>query len=362
MAKNIVYFLGAGASYNFGYPLTNAIMPEILQNLREENLFEIERGDKTALEKQQEKELAGFINSLYPGLKDIAIDHTNFSNNQHIPNITEVLSFVDHCCFYNLPPHPAISDNVLLHFRYLLNRAVCEVLIDHEAEDYAVNDAQEILLNRFVAPMKADTDGQMTIITTNYDLSIDTVFKKEINKNEVDLGIAYRNPVNSKIIPQPHSPKLQYYKLHGSLNWTRCDLCGYYYINPEGNIAFQVYREDVDDGNTCTCSDSLKLKSVLVAPSIVRDIRDSNLLQIWKGAMEAIRTADELVFVGYSLPAEDLAIKSIIVRGLNGRCNKKAPAITVVQWKDSAKPNYINLFGKDINYLNEGLEQYLNNL
>ena len=361
MAHNIVYFLGAGASYNFGYPLTNAIMPEILHNLRSNDLFRI-GGQKTKLERQQEDELAVYLGALYPGLKDVTVDSRDFSNNAHIPNITEVLSFVDHCCFYNLPPHPAISDNVLLNFRYLLNRAVCEVLMDHEQEAYEEDDEQEALLNRFVAPIKAGSGGQTTIITTNYDLSIDTVFRKEISRQEVDLGIAYRDPASSKIVPQPHDPKLQYYKLHGSLNWTRCDLCGYYYINPEGNIAFQVYREAIDDGNTCTCSDSLKLKSVLVAPSIVRDIRDPNLLQVWKGAMEAVRTADELVFVGYSLPAEDLAIKSIIVRGLNGRCNKRAPKITVVQWKEAAKPNYINLFGKDITYMSEGLPQYLDSL
>jgi len=359
MAKNIVYFLGAGASYNFGYPLTNAIMPEILYNLRKGDLFEIEDGDKTDLEVQQEKELLACINKLYPGIKDIKVNHRDFSKNERIPNITEVLSFVDHCVFYNLPPHPSLNDKMLLSFQYLLNRAVCEVLMDHEKEDY--EPAKEKLLNAFLKPVKA-SQGSKTIITTNYDLSIDTALETQISARRVDLGIPYRDVDNSRIIPQPHRPTLRYYKLHGSLNWTKCDLCGYYYINPEGNIAFQVYREEVDDGNTCTCSDTLKLRSVLVAPSIVRDIRDSNLLQVWKGAMEAIRTADEIVFVGYSLPPEDLAIKSIIVRGLNARCNRKPPQITVVQWKDYAKRNYTNLFGKDITYLNKGLPQYLDSL
>ena len=356
MAHQTVYFLGAGASYNFGYPLTNAIMPEILHNLRHGDLFEIVRGRKTDYEREQEVVLLDYINKLYPGIKDIGVNAGQFSDNRHIPNITEVLSFVDHCVFYNLPPHPTVSDKALLNFQYLLNRAVCEVLMDHEDEAYAGN--QEQLLNSFMAPILQGND-KATIITTNYDLSIDTVLKRKIHANLVDLGIPYRNIADNEITLQPHGAHLKYYKLHGSLNWTRCDLCGYYYINPEGNIAFQVYREQIDSGNTCTCSDELKLKSVLVAPSIVRDIRDSNLLQVWKGAMESIRTADEIVFVGYSLPPEDLAIKSIIVRGLNGRCGKPAPRITVVQWKDDARPNYTNLFGKDINYLSEGLPEYL---
>jgi hypothetical protein len=98
--------------------------------------------------------------------------------------------------------------------------------------------------------------------------------------------------------------------------------------------------------------------SVLVAPSLVRDIRDPNLLQIWKASLEAIRTADKLIFIGYSLPAEDLAIKSIIIRGLNGRSNKKLE-VDVVQLGTASRPNYENIFGKKINFHSKGLEAYL---
>lgn len=65
------------------------------------------------------------------------------------------------------------------------------------------------------------------------------------------------------------------------------------------------------------------MRSVIIARSFVRDIQDANLLQIWKGALEAIRTADRLIFNEYFLPQEDLAIKSIIMRGVNGRAKNK---------------------------------------
>lgn len=39
--------------------------------------------------------------------------------------------------------------------------------------------------------------------------------------------------------------------------------------------------------------------------------------------MEASRTADNLIFIGYSLPAKDLGIKSVIIRGVNGRDKKQ---------------------------------------
>ena len=147
--------------------------------------------------------------------------------------------------------------------------------------------------------------------------------------------------------------------MHGSLNWLKCDLCGQYYIHPDSSVAHQAFREEIDEDNTCVCNSRLKLRTVLVAPSLVRDIRDSNLLQIWKAAIEAIRTADKLIFIGYSLPGEDLAIKSVIMRGLNGRIKSKRLEVEVVQHGIAAKPNYVNLFGKDITYYSKGLKEYL---
>lgn len=356
MAKNIVYFLGAGASKNFGYPLTGEIMPLIMEGLVGHELFQLGVAKKTKKEYQYEKELLGFLYKLYPGLRG-----KNFSKQQshkQIPNITEVLSLVDHFCFYNIPPHPHIFDNRLLHFRDLLNRAVGELI--NEFDLRIMNDEEEALFYKMVEPInKTKIKDKVTIITTNYDLLIDWEFSDIFEKNKVDYGISYRDVDTSEIIYRDPRPHFHYYKLHGSLNWLRCDLCGHYYINPEGSIVGLAFKEIINDANTCICSDTLRLRPVLVAPSIVRDIRDSNLLQIWKASMEAIRTADKIIFIGYSLPSEDLAIKSIIMRGLNGRSKTKKLDVEVVQMGDAAKLNYINIFGKNIKYYSEGLAQYL---
>jgi NAD-dependent SIR2 family protein deacetylase len=353
MPENIVYFLGAGASKNFGYPLTGQIMPEIIQALKKNDLFEL-GNTKTGKEAKLEKDLLEFLYILYPGLRNINLQ----KEKKHIPNITEVLSLIDHCCFYNIPPHPALCDETLMSFRQLLNRAVGELLLYYEVIPYT--KTEEDLLKTFIGPLKKENKNAIiTVITTNYDLVIDREFSKHIIGHQVDFGIAYRDIKTSKIVFQPANPLFRYYKLHGSLNWTRCDLCGHYYINPYGSIVHQTYKQRSDSNNTCVCSDRMRLKSVLVAPSLVRDIRDSNLLQIWKASMEAIRTADKLIFIGYSLPAEDLAIKSIIMRGLNGRDKKQKLQVDVVQHGEDAKPNYINLFGRDIEYCADGLKKYL---
>jgi hypothetical protein len=350
MPQSVVYFLGAGCSYNFGYPVTGSIMPEILELLTKGNLFKI--GDrKTLREKKLEKELLRLLYLLYPGLKQKFIPKV-------IPNITEVLSFVDHCCLYGLPPHPEVSDETLEKLRHLLNRAVSELLLTYEETPYTREEKR--LLAKFIDPLKRHKRTEvMTIITTNYDQVIEREFSAHMIRQQVDFGIPYRDIHTSKLIQQPANPLFRFYKLHGSLNWTRCDLCGHYCINPYAAIADLAFLERADDINTCICSDTLRLKSVMVAPSLVRDIRDANLLQIWKGATEAIRTADKLVFIGYSLPAEDLAIKSIIMRGMNGRDKKSKLKVIVVQKGEQAKPNYMNIFGKHIHYYKDGLAEYL---
>lgn len=354
--KNIVYFLGAGCSYNFGYPLTNQIMPAILERLQAGTLFRSNIDERLQDDVAMEQRLLQYIQWVYPGLDIKGADKA-------IPNVTEVFSFVDHLCFYDTPHHPRLGEDKLTDFRTLLNRALGELLQWYEYDHIPLTDQAELHIH-FIDAIKTHIDqGEaVTVITTNYDLAIDKFFSKEAKANKIEYGIPYRDVKTSKLIPQSEQPILKYYKLHGSANWLTCNLCGQYYINPIGSILHQAFRKDRDDGNTCVCNSEMRLKTILVPPSLVRDVRDSNLLQVWKGALESIRHADRLVMIGYSMPAEDLAIKSIILRGINGRTGKSNPLLDVVQYGDAAKPNYQNIFGKvfdEKNYHSQGLEPYL---
>lgn len=356
MSKHLVYFLGAGCSKNFGYPLTNEIMPAIMQSLLKHDMFQLDDYKKTRKERELEKELLHYLYLFYPGLKQLNINSR--TSRLQIPGITEVLSMVDHCCFYNQTPHPEMNNAHLIEMRELLNRAVVELILEYERRP--MNRNEEQLFNKFVEPIwQRSSEDKLSIITTNYDLLIDWEYSDLLAANKIDLGISYRDVESNELLYRDSEPGFNYYKLHGSLNWLRCDLCGHYYMNPEGLIIANAFFEGFVDYNTCVCNNRLRLKPVLVAPSIIRDIRDPNLLQIWKSAMEAIRTSDEIVFVGYSLPAEDLAIRSLIMRGINGRKNSKKPKIDVVQMGNSAKNNYVNLLGPDIKYHEGGLQQFL---
>jgi hypothetical protein len=346
MKKKIVYFLGAGCSAAFGYPLTGELMPKVLATLQKKS--------------EVNKELMSLLKLIYPKL-----DHN--SKTEHIPGIIEVLSLIDYSHFYNIPPHPKIGKVNIPVLKELMSNALIKMLIDYDNNDWDWDDADEeqqaVHFENFIKHIRQQLKkGNLSFITTNYDLIID-ILLDEIGKiGKIDYGIAYRDFENGKIIKSLQDADLQYYKLHGSHNWLRCPVCGFYYINPYGCISQQYFVRKATKHNTCHCNDDEKLQPVLVAPSTIRDIRDPNLLQIWNMAQESIRLADKIVFIGYSLPAEDIAIKSMLLRGLNSnkKFNKGRLTVEVVQQSDAARINYESLItnGK-LDYRTGGLEKWL---
>jgi NAD-dependent SIR2 family protein deacetylase len=187
---------------------------------------------------------------------------------------------------------------------------------------------------------------QIALISTNYDIAIEHLLFRayKLKYSEIpqkfDFGMTWRAPLDMQV-HRPRNPELRVYKLHGSLNWLRCDLCEHVYVNLRGLIAHLAFRKKVNPANTCDCGH--RLRAALVAPSFVRDIRDVNLLEVWKAAFDYLRRADQWIVIGYSFPPEDIAIHSLFLRAHQGRPTKRngekrpPPAIRVIQDKEDAK-------------------------
>jgi NAD-dependent SIR2 family protein deacetylase len=151
-------------------------------------------------------------------------------------------------------------------------------------------------------------------------------------------------------------------KLHGSVDWVKCDLCGWIVCNDDyffGQQPYHIvsYRKKGPE-NTCACG-HWPLRPVIVAPSLVRDIRDINILTVWKAAFEELRTADRWYMIGYSLPIDDYAIRSMLIRALKSR--KDPPVIEVYQWGDNVetRSRYRAFFGERCAYHDSGMEGFI---
>jgi hypothetical protein len=226
-------------------------------------------------------------------------------------------------------------------------------------------------LDKFLDWVLNKVTPPLTIVTTNYDVAVETpIFQKlglEQVSNTIDFGFDWRDPYREVMVPRPERPKLSFYKLHGSLNWLRCDLCGQIYVNPLEVIAYLSFNEHQAWANTCVCG-AWPLRHLIVAPSMVRDVRDPHLLNVWRCATEALRTAREWFLVGYSLPAEDLAIRSMLLRAFNARgleegptrlsdrVGRAGPSVTVVQKGRASHAAYAAMF-QEFSFLEGGLEE-----
>lgn len=101
------------------------------------------------------------------------------------------------------------------------------------------------------------------------------------------------------------------------------------------------------------------LRAVMITPTRTKDYRNPHIQSIWYQAERRLRTADRLIFVGYSLPDDDLEVIDLLRRGaghLNGE------AVTVVEFDPEQRPldkhpvgrRYRSIFGTEIRWITSG--------
>jgi hypothetical protein len=365
--QRTILFLGAGASRALGYPLTAEILPEILRRLKARTLFPMTDDVVQGLpDEHAAVNSFGFhpdpmavfqadLSALFPTL----IDASN------PPNITDILSLFDHLIFSGSAAVPGFSRERLARLRLLIERAIATVV----TEPATRSPEQKLLVDRLVAWLlqeAASADGQrITIVTTNYDLAVERPVVAALNgsTNSIDYGFSWRDPyqqVNAEDVVhvRPEKPAVSLFKLHGSINWVRCPQCDHVYVNQVEGPIFQLsYASRAQESTTCSCG-YFPFGTLLVAPSMIRDIRDPSLLSIWQAALEAMRLAERWVIVGYSLPAEDLAIRSMFLRASRGRRTPPRVDIFDVGAHPEIEQRY-QLILKNVSYDGGGFEKFI---
>ena len=314
--KRIVLFLGAGASAPFGYPTTEAILPAILRAIAPGQ----KPADLPAWFKRAKRRAPQLAAVLTKGLQKVLPGSTG-SKLSGAASIIDVLSTLDYLIASKQSLAPEFNESELREMRRLLDLCINGTLRGSKRKKI-----REDLVNWIAR--KTSKRARVAIVTTNYDCMFDWPLFKAIaarNKRrhlfeQVDFGTSVLSP-QSVEFNRPMRAKVAVLKLHGSLNSLRCEVCGHLYVNPATRIVSLEFRKKLDRYNTCICQG--RLRSILVAPSLVRDVREPHLLAIWNAALNELRLADEWIFVGYSLPQEDIAIRALLLRALHGRVRKK---------------------------------------
>lgn len=243
-------------------------------------------------------------------------------------------------------------------------------LLDHRLRSISTNHYL-----RFMELLQSAPAEEPTFISLNYDLIADNALIKRGEKTGhvgvPDYGCDVATPAYRSL---PRSGKL--FKLHGSLNWLYCPGCHRLDVGvSEAGRMFKVldtlYQEEynrLEDRYSCmgaACREcGANVRPVMVTPTYLKDYRNPHISRTWYEAERTLRRADRVIFVGYSLPEDDLAVTYLLKRGLS---HLHGSAVTVVEFDPAGRglrdhpvgARYRTLFGDALDWRTEGFGEWV---
>lgn len=248
-----------------------------------------------------------------------------------------ILETLDNTCQLQLRNGRVIPDPTYQHFIQKL---------------HTWNDRRRQLIRKSEKDFESDA-----IITFNYDVMLDYAMYRTGYVPEYCLfEPAYMN-------------KYKVLKLHGSSNWVFCRECndktpqvieptslpsGSHYIEPRGQINFTMVTEALA-GEVCKyCKKTGKLDPIIIPPTWSKLVSHP-LVNVWREAVNQIRSAFQIVVIGYSMPQTDTFFQYLLTLGLASNPNLQRVFIVNSDDSEDFKNRYGRIFSrslKDRNNLN----------
>lgn len=176
----------------------------------------------------------------------------------------------------------------------------------------------------------------VSIITTNWDVLLEEYFKKKNIEYDLCLNEKFYFYENENI---KNSTKVDLIKLHGSINWYKCNNCGKMIIRDESNCSNFLFNDD-DKERCFVCNQVEKdidlLESEIIAPTMLKSLRSQTYLNLWSAAKSRLLNAKQVTFIGYSLPIADFDLRYML------RNSIPTNAIINVLLTKNDKPNKYN--------------------
>lgn len=324
---NRVYFIGAGASKQDRYPLTNELKHGIAWAiLADSSRFKLLRAYLAYLYNVREAALEESA-QIWDSLRQRAGGRLQPGGSQ-VPDVTDLLSTLDWMIREQSSFGPGLhpggrgepsSPRELATVRDLVVQALCYCLGTYGPLDAASTT------HGFMNLIRPDD----SLITTNWDVLLDAARHGRFGSEPEDYGTT-GNVVLDGVSESPCDKRPRLLKLHGSLSWRCCQRCQRLVIDPLKYVAGE--REGKEATCLCTCPYS----ELIVTPGFVREYRNVHLLTIWREALMTLARAARWVFIGYSLPPDDVGIRALL---LKARCIQRDfrgsdPLVTIVSGPD----------------------------
>jgi hypothetical protein len=288
-------------------------------------------------------------------------NNSRILNSNYWTNFESVLTFIDHNLnnevqgrfknseeeYSSNGPGYMFWDNnshCLEEVRWSITTYLYRALINGKPNESVLTLFTESLLN----------DGD-TVISFNYDLILERfLFQKRRWLPHDGYGLEDFNHSIPPVNPEFQKPsQIKLLKLHGSLNWddqyrlrwsddSRISFFPNYLLE-ETKYLFPYQGKHGSEG--------------WILPSWIKRYKPAQLLHIWRQAVKALGTAEEIIVIGYSLPEEDSAVVSLLGTVDYKNC-KRILLIDPHAKQIADKYRRITQF-EGIEYIDKKLEDYL---
>jgi hypothetical protein len=191
----------------------------------------------------------------------------------------------------------------------------------------------------------------------------------------VDYGLSVRyaldkpdwpRPIAYNLLERPQQNTPPLYKLHGSLNWLYCPSCQQLDVTIGQKGVHYIYEE----GRDFACPDCQgRYDPLIITPTLLKTYDNILLREVWRRAEDKVSKADEVVFIGYSLPDADVLLRCMLKRALFRNRNRQSEVrgrtgtyeISVVGNSppyNETHERYIKQFGR-VEYHADGFKGYI---
>jgi hypothetical protein len=195
--------------------------------------------------------------------------------------------------------------------------------------------------------------SESTVITFNYDTLVEAAALSSLDAVKYAWASLYRVAVSpaatriSAVAGWSSRAPLSLLKLHGSITWywsgpTAAAHDPIFDIGLRGGWTLDGLASPYEDDLPSLVADKVP---VVVPPTATKSRFYENALlkSQWQQAAQALRGADELVLIGYSLPQSDLVVRSLLLTSL-----AKDALITPVDRDVSLGGHLEELFGRKV--------------
>lgn len=174
-------------------------------------------------------------------------------------------------------------------------------------------------LRKFLGKYPGDFKGDLSFVTTNYDLNIESAcwfLNAQVDPGfEIIQTDAENVPTSGNFY---RTGEIPLYKLHGSVNWYRTDK-GPGIMVEDRVIQLLPSETEARPSLPHPCFDDYEPpdEPVIVPPSFLKPDLPEALKDVWQGAAKVLSTASVVVFVGYSFPPSDTEMMYFLARALS---------------------------------------------